>query len=175
MTTCPACKYTRKPTDTAPAYRCPRCGQNYPDEGSQELMRETGAKVGTPPPQGAPSNSEAAQQSSRQKAADEKFCADCGEIIKAKAEICPKCGVRQLPPPETAKVRGDKQKFVAGILALFLGGLGIHKFYLDKGVQGLIYLVFCWTFIPAFLGLLEGLNYLTMSQRVFDDRYNSGR
>jgi predicted RNA-binding Zn-ribbon protein involved in translation (DUF1610 family) len=30
-----------------------------------------------------------------QKAVDEKFCADCGEIIKLKAEICPKCGVRQ--------------------------------------------------------------------------------
>lgn len=26
---------------------------------------------------------------------DEKFCQECGAIIKAKAEICPKCGVRQ--------------------------------------------------------------------------------
>ena len=25
---------------------------------------------------------------------DEKFCFECGQIIKAKAEICPKCGVR---------------------------------------------------------------------------------
>ncbi len=36
----------------------------------------------------------------RIKQLDEKFCPDCGEIIKIKAEICPKCGVRQLPPPE---------------------------------------------------------------------------
>lgn len=33
------------------------------------------------------------------KGPDEKFCADCGAIIKAKAEICPKCGVRQMPAP----------------------------------------------------------------------------
>lgn len=172
MTTCPACKYTRKPTDTAPAYRCPRCGQNYPDEGSQETLRETREKVDPRHEPTSTSNPSPVRQSGREKSADEKFCADCGEIIKVKAEICPKCGVRQARPPEPV---GKKQKFVAGILALFLGGLGIHKFYLDQGIQGLIYLVFCWTFIPAFLGLLEGLNYLTMSQRVFDDRYNSGR
>ena len=29
------------------------------------------------------------------KAIDEKFCHECGAAIKAKAEICPKCGVRQ--------------------------------------------------------------------------------
>jgi ribosomal protein L40E len=34
-----------------------------------------------------------------QKAADEKFCSECGAIIKAKAEICPKCGVRQMAAP----------------------------------------------------------------------------
>lgn len=29
--------------------------------------------------------------------ADEAYCADCGEVIKKKAEICPECGVRQKP------------------------------------------------------------------------------
>ncbi|MDR2637478.1 MAG: zinc-ribbon domain-containing protein, partial [Zoogloeaceae bacterium] len=33
------------------------------------------------------------------KAIDEKFCSECGAIIKAKAEICPKCGVRQMAKP----------------------------------------------------------------------------
>jgi hypothetical protein len=27
---------------------------------------------------------------------DEKYCSECGEIIRSKAEICPKCGVRQI-------------------------------------------------------------------------------
>lgn len=29
------------------------------------------------------------------KGPDEKYCQECGAVIKAKAEICPKCGVRQ--------------------------------------------------------------------------------
>ena len=35
----------------------------------------------------------------RSKGADEKFCSDCGGTIKAKAEICPKCGIRQSAAP----------------------------------------------------------------------------
>lgn len=31
---------------------------------------------------------------------NEKFCSECGEIINIKAEICPKCGVRQAPQPD---------------------------------------------------------------------------
>lgn len=30
-----------------------------------------------------------------EKTADQKYCQECGEIIRSKAEICPKCGVRQ--------------------------------------------------------------------------------
>jgi predicted RNA-binding Zn-ribbon protein involved in translation (DUF1610 family) len=36
---------------------------------------------------------------SQAKAQDEKYCSECGNIIKTKAEICPKCGVRQAPAP----------------------------------------------------------------------------
>ena len=30
-------------------------------------------------------------------------------------------------------------------LCLFLGGVGIHKFYAGKGGQGILYALFCWT------------------------------
>lgn len=33
------------------------------------------------------------------KGTDEKFCTDCGKAIKANAEICPKCGIRQSTIP----------------------------------------------------------------------------
>jgi TM2 domain-containing membrane protein YozV len=65
-----------------------------------------------------------------------------------------------------------KSRGTAAILALFLGGLGIHKFYLGQGVQGLLYLVFCWTLIPAFIALIECVVYLLMSPTEFDRRYN---
>jgi len=109
------------------------------------------------------------------KCPDEKFCSECGAIIKAKAEICPKCGMRQIAPPSNSPLGqttpSGKNKLVAGLLALFLGGLGIHKFYLGKGVQGILYLVLCWTFIPAIIGFVEGLNYLLMNEQTFFARY----
>lgn len=98
---------------------------------------------------------------------NEKFCHECGAAINAKAEICPKCGVRQPgagPTPE-------KSRITAALLALFLGGIGIHKFYLGKGVQGLIYLLFCWTFIPMLIALFEGIGYLMQSDAGFAAKY----
>jgi len=67
-----------------------------------------------------------------------------------------------------------KNKTTAGVLAILLGSIGIHKFYLGKGIQGLIYLIFCWTAIPAIIGLIEGIMYLTMSEAEFNLKYNHG-
>lgn len=41
------------------------------------------------------------------------------------------------------------------LLAFFLGGLGAHKFYAGKTVAGILYIVFCWTYIPAFIAFIE--------------------
>ena len=43
------------------------------------------------------------------------------------------------------------------LLALFLGGLGIHNFYAGKTGLGILYLVFCWTFIPAVAALIQAI------------------
>ena len=108
-----------------------------------------------------------------QKAIDEKFCSECGAIIKAKAEICPKCGVRQASPfgNLNALAPNGKSKLVAALLALFLGSLGIHKFYLGRIGLGILYLLFCWTFIPSLLGIIDGILLLTMSDENFNQRY----
>ena len=41
------------------------------------------------------------------------------------------------------------------LLALFLGGIGVHKFYAGKNFTGLLYLLFFWTGIPAFLAVFD--------------------
>ena len=64
-----------------------------------------------------------------------------------------------------------KNKVVAGILAILLGDLGIHKFYLGKIGWGIIYLLFCWTGIPAIVGLIEGIIYLCTDNETFQVKY----
>lgn len=67
-----------------------------------------------------------------------------------------------------------KSKSTATILAFFLGGLGIHKFYLGKSVQGIMYMLFCWTFIPSILAFFEFFGLLFMSDSSFNVKYNNG-
>ena len=64
-----------------------------------------------------------------------------------------------------------KNKYVAGILAILLGDLGIHKFYLGKIGWGIVYLLFCWTGIPAIAGLIEGIIYLCTDDETFQVKY----
>ena len=74
-------------------------------------------------------------------------------------------------PSTAAPATGDKNKVVAGLLGIFLGGLGVHKFYLGQIGLGILYLIFFWTFIPAIVGFIEGIIYLTMSDEAFAERY----
>jgi TM2 domain-containing membrane protein YozV len=65
-----------------------------------------------------------------------------------------------------------KNKVVVGLLAILLGGLGIHKFYLGKLGQGILYLLFSWTGIPSIIGFIEGIVYLVKSDEEFNRKYN---
>ena len=67
-----------------------------------------------------------------------------------------------------------KSKTVAIVLALFLGGIGIHKFYLGQAGQGILYLLLCWTFIPIVLSVIDIIIYLTMSEKSFQEKYGGG-
>lgn len=56
----------------------------------------------------------------------------------------------------TAQFSGArKNPTTAVLLALFLGGLGAHKFYLGQTGMGFVYLLFCWTYIPAIISFFE--------------------
>lgn len=109
----------------------------------------------------------------RIKNADEKFCSDCGSTIKAKAEICPKCGVRQVAQQGSliSTAPNGKNKLAAALLAFFLGCIGVHKFYLGQIGLGFIYLIFCWTLIPTIIAFIEFIIFLTMSDESFNRKY----
>lgn len=110
-----------------------------------------------------------------------KHCFACANILDARAELCPKCGVRQpvlqapvsaaaaaapVPVPTTTRSKGT-----AALLAFFLGGLGVHKFYLGQSGLGVVYLLFCWTFIPAIVAFIEFLVLLGMNEREFATKF----
>lgn len=65
-----------------------------------------------------------------------------------------------------------KTKTKAILLALFLGGLGIHQFYLGNNGKGVLYLLFCWTFIPCIIALIDIFFLMTMSDDRFNYKYN---
>lgn len=92
-----------------------------------------------------------------------KFCKHCGKRIEKEAIVCIHCG-KQVEDLNSNGVNVNvnninggklKNKWIAIILALFLGGIGAHKFYEGKTGLGLLYLIFCWTGIPVALSLID--------------------
>lgn len=65
-----------------------------------------------------------------------------------------------------------KSKTTAVVLAFFLGGFGAHRFYLGQSGRGILYLVFCWTFIPAIIAFIDFFCLLLMSDEEFNRKYN---
>lgn len=83
-----------------------------------------------------------------------------------------------------AAAAGSKNKIAAGLLGIFLGGWGIHKFYLGFTGPALVYLLvntigfavtWLFLFIPNFvlgvLAFVEGIIYLTRSDEEFEQLY----
>ena len=69
----------------------------------------------------------------------EKYCFNCGEVIDSRAEICPKCGVRQ---PDTMPVREFNFRWLGTLLLCwFLGVFGVHRFYLGRTGSGALMLL----------------------------------
>lgn len=121
------------------------------------------------------------------------LCPQCGAPAQEGAVKCEYCGAaiaqpvqqvqtQQVPPQQVVYVQQSstnperanwpiKNKIVAAILAIILGGLGIHKFYLGQTGKGILYLVFCWTYIPAILAFIEGIIILCSNDENFQIKY----
>jgi len=75
---------------------------------------------------------------------NEKYCIECGVLINIKAEICPKCGVRQqlIATPLSAEIVEQRNKWITCLLLCwFLGVLGIHRFYTGHTALGVLQLL----------------------------------
>ena len=66
-----------------------------------------------------------------------------------------------------------KSKKKAALLALFLGGVGAHKFYLGKRFFGVICFLLLWVYcISVVFGIIDAIKLFTMSDAVFMAKYN---
>ena len=68
---------------------------------------------------------------------------------------------------------GADKKIAAGICGILLGGFGIHKFILGYTKEGIIQIVITVVTcgIGSFVGLIEGIIYLTKSDEEFSRTY----
>ncbi len=71
-----------------------------------------------------------------------------------------------------------KDRTIAGILAILLGALGIHQFYLGNVGTAIIRIIMTITIIGApvsgLIALVEGIIYLTKSDEDFHQIYVDG-
>ncbi len=79
------------------------------------------------------------------------------------------------------KEMGAEKKLAAGIVAILLGSLGIHKFLLGYTTQGIIMLLISilscgiLAVVPSVIGIVEGIIYLTKSDEDFVKTYIQGQ
>ena len=85
----------------------------------------------------------------------ELFCPVCGEATQPGAAVCMKCGTALHNIPLGKE---PKSRLTAGLLGIFLGGFGVHNFYLGYTGKAIaqILLTFCFG-IGAIWGFIEGI------------------
>lgn len=83
------------------------------------------------------------------------------------------------PAPAAAAERAldnDRNKYIAAIIAFFLGPLGVHRFYLGRTGSGIVMLVLTCTIVGLIISapwaLIDMIRYLVMSDREFAARYS---
>ena len=103
----------------------------------------------------------------------EMFCKQCGKPIDDGQELCEDCAKNANAQQATQNTTSNsstvtpesKSKLAAGLLGIFLGGWGIHNFYLGftgKGIaQIIVTIVTCG--IGSLWGFVEGILILTGS------------
>ncbi len=117
------------------------------------------------------------------------FCTRCGQTLQQSMEWCGRCGKLTRPrpsaPPQMPRMAihaaavpsCTSLRLSAGLLAIFLGYFGVHKFALGMTGAGLtmllITLLSCFWLSPvmALIGLIEGVIYLSQTEANFHRKY----
>lgn len=71
----------------------------------------------------------------------EKYCHDCGRIIPVESSICPYCQAYTGVSPSRAYVEEHRSWLIVLLLCIFVGPLGLHRFYVGKIGTGVLMLL----------------------------------
>ncbi len=71
------------------------------------------------------------------------FCKNCGAEVKDNQAVCLSCGcaVNAQAPGMADPTKSEKDWLVTLLICFFLGGIGIHRFYVGKTGTGIIWLL----------------------------------
>ena len=124
------------------------------------------------------------------------YCSSCGHQVSDQSRFCPNCGapIQRIPQyqqapyyqqpqyaygPQNNEIGlfdsgpSGKSRGTAALLALFLGGFGIHYFYLGKAGGGficlLLSLVTCGLW--CILTFIQGILFFAMKQEEFENKF----
>ena len=175
---------------------CPRCGEPFTSVVPQVQQEVIAPSIKQPETSTSPLPLRNCPECGNDIGNATNYCPSCGaslndkpsllEPVATTPEVIPqqKTQISQQQPqvvyivqqpqqtvPEKQRLH-DRSKTTAGLLGILLGGLGLHKFYLGETLWGILYLVFCWTWIPAIVGFIEGIVYFSTSDEDFDEKYN---
>lgn len=102
------------------------------------------------------------------------FCKQCGNEINDKAVICVKCGAKTgngIIEKASNNSSKDKSKTLAAILCFFVGGLGIHRYYLGKIGTGFLEFLLCCIGIGFIWVLIDFIMILMGSLKPKEGKY----
>ena len=114
-----------------------------------------------------------------------KFCRQCGVALNPEQVVCVRCGAGISAAGASRSVgvgghtgnSGQKNKLVAGLLAIFLGGIGAHKYYMGSWGWGIVFTAsviltgFILGIVTSIIALVEGIMFLVMSEDTFAEKY----
>ena len=80
------------------------------------------------------------------------YCPNCGNPTVPGAAVCTACGTAL-----NAVTAESKSRLVAGLLGIFLGGLGVHNFYLGYTGKAIAQILLSCIGVGAIWGLIEGI------------------
>jgi len=117
-----------------------------------------------------------------------KQCPICGTFVPDNSNFCPNCGHNLTQPPQYNGGNAQyydtnnafdsygpegKSRGIAALLAIFLGCLGVHYFYVNKATAGVVTILLCIVTCSlwSILTFVQGIYMLCITNAQFHEKY----